>query len=322
MRILVVDDDPLTLEPLVHRMRQRGHDVVSCEEGEAAWKVFEEGRAPNLAILDWMMPGIDGLELCRKIRSRADSPYVYVVMLTGRADPQDLLAGFEAGADDYLVKPFDWGELEARLRAGERIVELQNELIEARETLRVQAMQDPLTKVLNHGAIMDRLLSEVDRARRESKSVSLILADLDDFKSVNDVYGHVVGDQVLIEVSRRMSEHLRSYDSVGRYGGEEFLIVLPNTGPEQAVALAERIRRAISGRPFRLGSTDIGVTLSQGVATWDKPYLIPPQRLVQAADQALYSVKRSGRDGVKHTNFDPGVFNEVPDLVAGPESVE
>jgi two-component system, cell cycle response regulator len=318
MRILVVDDDPLTLEPLVRRLQLNGHDVMSCSDGEAAWAALSEGPQPSMVILDWMMPGMDGIELCRRIRSRTNSPYVYLVMMTGRADPEDLLAGFEAGVDDYLVKPFDWNEMDARVRAGQRIVDLQNELIEARETLRIQAMKDPLTQALNHGAIVDRLLAEVDRAHRESWPVSVILADLDNFKRVNDAYGHVVGDQVLIEVSRRMTKSLRSQDALGRYGGEEFLIVLPDTGPKEAIAAAERIREAVSDEPFRLGSTDILVTVSQGVTTWTAPRLLPPQRLIQAADRALYAVKDAGRDHVKHVRFDPDAYDSAPTLVAVP----
>jgi two-component system, cell cycle response regulator len=319
MRILLVDDDALTLESLAERLRRGGHDVTSCETGEEAWRKVTAEPAHHMVLLDWILPGMDGLELCRRIRSRSGSPYVYLIMMTVRGEPEDLLQGFGAGADDYLVKPFSWEELDARVRAGERIVDLQNELIEARDALRVQAMQDPLTRILNHGAIMDSLLREVDRTCREGQPLSLILADLDDFKRVNDVYGHVVGDQVLVEVASRMRACLRSYDSVGRYGGEEFLVVLPNAGPEPAIGLAERIRSALSDRPFRLGSTEITVTLSQGVATWEKPHSIPGQLLIQAADRALYSVKHAGRNGVNHLRFDPREYDGVPVAGRGPK---
>lgn len=304
MQILVVDDDPLTLHMVVYRLRQWGHEVISCTEGDTAWKVLEKGTVPNVAILDWMMPGINGPDLCRRIRARSDCPYVYIVMLTGRNNPDDLIAGLDAGADDYLTKPFHLGELDARLRAGKRIVDLQNELITARETLRIQAMQDPLTQILNHGAIVDRLSREIDRSHREHQSLSLILADLDGFKNVNDSYGHVVGDQVLVEVARRMRNCLRSYDAIGRYGGEEFLMVLPNSEASQAVRLAERIRVAVSQEPFRFRNLDLTVTVSQGVTTWTEPHPIPIERLIQSADGALYLVKNSGRNGVEYSRFD------------------
>jgi diguanylate cyclase (GGDEF)-like protein len=304
MHILVVDDDPITLHMVVYRLRQWGHEVISCTDGDSAWKMLETGTVPNLAILDWMMPGLNGPELCQRIRGRSDSPYMYIVMLTGRNNPEDLIAGLDAGADDYLTKPFHLGELDARLRAGKRIVDLQNELISARETLRIQAMQDPLTQILNHGAIIDTLLREIDRAHREHKPLSLILADLDGFKNVNDSYGHVAGDRILVEVASRMRNCLRSYDAIGRYGGEEFLIVLPNSEAAQAVRMAERIRLAISQEPFRYGNVDLTVTVSQGVTTWTEPCPIPIERLIRSADGALYLVKNSGRNGVEFARFD------------------
>ena len=303
MKILVVDDDPLTLHMVVYRLRQWGHEVISCTDGESAWKVLVDGMVPNIAILDWMMPGMNGPELCQKIRSKMDCPYVYIVLLTGKNNQEDLIAGLDAGADDYLTKPFHLGELEARLRAGKRIVDLQNELIAARETLRIQAMQDSLTQILNHGAILDALLSEINRSHREYQSLSLIMADLDGFKKVNDSYGHVMGDQVLIEVARRMRNCLRSYDAIGRYGGEEFLIVLPNSDDLQALRLAERIRLAVSSESFRFHNIDLTVTVSQGVTTWDEPHPIPVELLIQAADRGLYIVKNGGRNGVEHVPF-------------------
>lgn len=304
MKILVVDDDPLTLHMVEYRLRQWGHEVIACQNGEIAWNKLETGTLPNLAILDWMMPELNGPELCRRIRGRHERPYVYIVMLTGRNNPEDLIAGLDAGADDYLTKPFHIGELDARLRAGKRIVDLQNELIAARETLRIQAMQDPLTKILNHGAIMDTVVREVDRAHREHQPLSLILADLDGFKKVNDSYGHVVGDNVLIEVAARMRKCLRSYDAIGRYGGEEFLMVLPNSDAAQAIRLSERIRVAVSHEPFHIGHLALTVTVSQGVTTWTEPYPIPVDRLIHSADGALYLVKNGGRNGVEYARFD------------------
>jgi diguanylate cyclase (GGDEF)-like protein len=322
MRILVVDDDPLTLHMVVYRLRQWGHEVISCTDGDSAWKVLEGGMIPNVAILDWMMPGLNGPELCQKIRSKKDCPYVYIVLLTGRNNPEDLIVGLDAGADDYLTKPFHLGELEARLRAGKRIVDLQNELISARETLRIQAMQDPLTQILNHGAILDALLNEINRAQREHQPLSLILADLDGFKNVNDSYGHVAGDQVLIEVSRRMRNCLRSYDAIGRYGGEEFLIVLQNSDDSQALRLAERIRVAVCSEPFRFHHVDLTVTVSQGVTTWTNPDSVPIEQLIQAADRALYGVKNSGRNGVQHVQFDHLAGESLAPMFVSPISSE
>jgi two-component system cell cycle response regulator len=320
MRILVADDDPLTLHMVVYRLRQWGHDVISCTDGDSAWKVLEQGIVPNVAILDWIMPGINGPELCRKIRGRKDCPYVYIVMLTGRNNPEDLIAGLDAGADDYLTKPFHLGELDARLRAGKRIVDLQNELISARETLRIQTRQDPLTQILNHGAIVDTLRREIDRTHREHQPLSLILADLDGFKNVNDSYGHVAGDYVLVEVARRMRLCLRSYDAIGRYGGEEFLMVLPNTEAAQAVRLAERVRVAVSQEPFRVHDVDLTVTVSQGVTTWTDPCPIASERLIQSADGVLYLVKNSGRNGVEFARFHMHADDAFPRITTSPTS--
>jgi len=303
MKILVADDDPLTLHKVVSRLRQWGHEVISCTDGEAAWNILEAETIPDVVILDWMMPGINGLDLCVKIRARTDSPYVYIVLLTGRNNSEDLIAGLNAGADDYLTKPVHLGELDARLRAGKRVVDLQNELKDSWETLRIQAMQDSLTQLLNHGAILDSLLAEINRAQRAHQPLSVILADLDKFKDVNDSYGHVVGDQVLVEVARRMRNCLRSYDAIGRYGGEEFLIVLPESDKAEALQLAERVRLAVCSEPFQLRQVDLTVTLSQGVATWMTPESVPIEPLIQAADRALYSVKNHGRNGVEHVQF-------------------
>ncbi len=322
MRILVVDDDPLTLHLVVYRLRQWGHDVISCIDGDSAWKVLERGSVPNVAIVDWIMPGLNGPELCQKIRGRTDCPYVYIVMLTGRKNLEDLIAGLDAGADDYLTKPFLLEELDARLRAGKRIVDLQNELISARETLRIQAMQDPLTQILNHGAIVDTLLREIDRAHREEQPLSLILADLDGFKNVNDSYGHVAGDHVLVEVARRMRFCLRSYDAIGRYGGEEFLMVLPNSDAAQAVRLAERIRVAVSQKPFRVHNADLTVTVSQGVTTWTDPCPIPIEQLIQSADGVLYLVKNSGRNGVEFAQFHGQADHTFSRLTISPTSLK
>lgn len=302
MRILAVDDDPLTLASLEHRLLGEGHEVRTFGDGEAAWAALEAEYRADILILDWMLPGMDGLELLRRVRGREEQPYVYIIMLTGRSSATDLLEGFEAGADDYLMKPFDWDELDVRLRAGERIVNLQRALIEAREELRAQAMQDPLTGILNHGAILDALEREVNRAGREGNPLSVVLADLDKFKRVNDTYGHLAGDHVLVEVARRMRGCLRSYDAIGRYGGEEFLLVLPNSAPDVAGDLAERIRSIIADQPFGLGEgSDAGpvtMTISVGVVTMTEPHVVASQALIGVADQALYAVKDRGGDGV------------------------
>ncbi len=319
MDVLVVDDDALALEALTAHLRHWGHKVLSFHDAESACNALEPGSNVRMAILDWMLPGMSGIELCQRIRDK-EGPYVYTLLLTGRSERGDLLAGFEAGADDYLTKPYDWDELRVRVRAGERIVRLQNELISAREALRTQAMQDPLTKILNHGAIVEALNAEIDRAERESHPLALILLDIDHFKDVNDTFGHLVGDEVLREVSRRLRNCLRSYDSLGRYGGEEFLVVLPNIQRNQAVTLAQRIRRTIASKPVRVGDASVPVTLSQGIASWDRPRKSPSDPLIRAADRALYAAKAGGRDAVRLVRFEfidsDSQEVEVPSIIA------
>ncbi|GJL53200.1 MAG: diguanylate cyclase response regulator [Nitrospirales bacterium] len=304
MRVLVADDDPLTLHMVVYRLQQWGHEVVTCRDGEEAWNILQSESIPQVAILDWMMPGLDGVQVCRKVRGQSGDPYVYIILLTGRDDTQDLIAGLEAGADDYLCKPFNLGELEARLRSGKRIVDLQAELIAARETLRVQAMQDPLTKSLNHGAIMDYLHRELARAGRDNLPLSLIMVDLDKFKQVNDTFGHLAGDYVLVETTRRFHECLRPYDAIGRYGGEEFLIVLPGSDAEIAMKQAGRIQALLQEEPILISDSAIAITVSQGVTTWEPSCSEDVRSLINAADNALYLVKSSGRNGVEFIAYD------------------
>ena len=311
MRILVADDDPLSLHMVVYRMRQWGYEVVTCSDGNQAWDILQTDQPPNIAILDWMMPGIDGVELCQRIRAQSDGPYVYIILLTGKDNPEDLVTGLDSGADDYLCKPFHLGELEARLRSGKRIIDLQTELIAARETLRVQAMQDPLTQVFNHGAIIDYLLRDLSRAHREHQSLGLILADLDDFKSVNDSFGHLAGDRVLVEATKRMQECLRPYDAIGRYGGEEFLIILPGSDIPTVMQQAERIRSSVSQDPIYYQDHPLTVTVSQGVTTWMPSCPQDVGSLIQVVDGALYLAKNSGRNRVEFAQFEKESVTEA-----------
>ncbi|RMH36233.1 MAG: diguanylate cyclase [Nitrospirae bacterium] len=304
MRVLVADDDPVTLHMVTYRLTQLGYEVIGCADGPQALAALESNDPPRLAIVDWMMPEPDGLALCRYIRTRSAGPYIYTILLTGKDEKQDRLIGLQAGADDYLTKPFDLQELEARVRIGQRIVDLENKLVAAHEALKKQAMQDPLTGALNHGAILDILFRELARAQREHHPLSIILADLDEFKRINDVYGHLVGDHVLVEATRRFQHNLRPYDAVGRYGGEEFLIVLPASDPPTAMGQAERIRLALSQHPFLVGGTELTVTVSQGVSTWMEPQDPDLVGLINAADNALYLAKNSGRNRVEYLAYD------------------
>jgi diguanylate cyclase (GGDEF)-like protein len=275
-----------------------GYDPIIARDGAEAWRALDSEDAPRLAILDWMMPGLDGVEICRRVRAANREPYIYILLLTARTESQDLVEGMEAGADDYLTKPFVAHELRVRLRAGRRILDLQSQLMAAREELRVQATFDSLTGIPNRGAIFDTLHTELARASREHGPLSVLMCDIDRFKSINDTYGHQAGDEILREASRRMKSAMRAYDAVGRYGGEEFLIVLSGCDGEGARAQAERIREAFSSEPFSARGETIPVTCSFGVSSRIPAAPDHADLLIREADLALYSAKANGRNRV------------------------
>ena len=299
--VLIAEDDPL-FRRMIERWFQRwDYRVTVVENGLDAWDVLQKEDAPQLAILDWMMPGMDGLELCRKIRSRERGPYRYVLLLTARDDKQDVVAGLEAGADDYLTKPFEVDELRARVRSGKRILDLQAALLHARDELQAVAAHDALTGLWNRGAILDLLRGEISRRKRTTDALGVIMADVDYFKKINDTHGHLVGDAVLQEVTRRLATSLRQYDSVGRYGGEEFLIVLPACNAPNLLISAERLRRSVADKPVETRVGQIPVTLSLGLASVEQGEKETPdsETFLRRADEALYAAKDRGRNRVE-----------------------
>jgi two-component system, cell cycle response regulator len=297
VRVLIADDDPVSRHMLQVSLYKAGYEVISACDGEEAFRLLERTDCPRLAILDWMMPGKDGIEICREIRKRGPESYVYMILLTAKGQQAEVIEGLDAGADDYLTKPFDLHELKARLRVGKRLIELQEQLVSAREQLRIEATHDSLTSVWNHKAILEIAERELIRSKREGSPLAVIMGDLDYFKLVNDTYGHAVGDIVLRETARRMSAVVRPYDSIGRYGGEEFLIVTPGCGLRDTTQLAERLRKSICEEAIGQSVPGLTVTMSFGVA--DGAEFEQGEQLVRAADSALYSAKNSGRNRVK-----------------------
>lgn len=297
MRILIAEDDPVSRRLLEATLCKWGYQVIACPDGTAAWQALQQADTPSLAILDWMMPGMDGVQVCREVRKRGNEPYVYLLLLTAKNQKSDIISGLEAGADDYIIKPFEANELRMRLRAGRRILDLQAELIFAREKLREQATRDSLTRLWNRAAILGILQRELDRAQRGGTMLSIIMADLDHFKRINDTYGHLAGDVVLREAARRMRTAMRPYDEIGRYGGEEFLLVLPDCDTSGAVTLAERLRVAVRGEGMVLAEGVVPITLSLGVATSDTAQDL--ETFLAAADVALYRAKDSGRNRIE-----------------------
>jgi len=298
---LIAEDDPVFRRILESWFKRWDYRVTAVENGLDAWKILQSEGAPQLAILDWMMPGMDGIELCRRIRSCEQGPYRYVLLLTAKDDKQDVVAGLEAGADDYLTKPFDVDELRARVRAGKRILDLQAALLRAQTALQFEAAHDRLTAIWNRGAILDLLKREMERSRRSQDSLGIIMADVDFFKKVNDAHGHLVGDDVLREVGHRLASGLRSYDSVGRYGGEEFLIVVPGCDALNLVVTAERLRRRVADQPVDTSAGPVPVTISLGLAAAqaNQSGVIDSQALLRDADEALYAAKARGRNRVE-----------------------
>ncbi len=300
MRILIADDSIVSRHLLDATLRKWGYEVVVACDGVEAWNALQAAEGPMVAILDWVMPGLTGPEVCRRVREREKEKdtYTYLLLLTSKSLKEDLIEGMESGADDYITKPFDQHELKVRLRAGTRILDLQRELVAAQEALREQATKDFLTRIWNRSSILDILQRELSRGVRESRPVGVVLADLDHFKSVNDTYGHFAGDAVLQEFTRRMQGSIRPYDAIGRYGGEEFLVILPGSDDLNTTSQAERMRSALDLLPMEINDEERVVTCSFGATSWQPGMEPDSEALIRIADDALYEAKRQGRNRV------------------------
>jgi two-component system, cell cycle response regulator len=299
VKILIADDSIVSRHLLEATLRKWGYEVMVACDGAEALELLQREDAPSLIILDWMMPGMTGVEVCRRIRQRDSEPYTYILLLTSKSQKEDLIEGMEAGADDYITKPFDQNELQVRLRAGIRLVDLQTQLLKAREDLRDQATRDSLTRLWNRSSILTELGRELARAGREARPLGVVIVDLDHFKHINDTYGHLVGDEVLREAARRMQNSIRQYDSIGRYGGEEFLIVFPGCNEIDSYAQADRLRRQLSLTEMSVNGSSIRVTASFGVTTALLGENWTEEELIRTADEALYVAKKSGRNRVE-----------------------
>jgi len=300
MRVLVAEDEVISRRLLESSLTRWGYEVVVAADGLEAATILNEANPPKLALLDWMMPGLDGVELCRAIRSRKNDSYTYVLLLTAKQTKTEVIQGLEAGADDYITKPFEPQELRVRLRNGKRILYLLEQITTAHETLRQLASHDPLTKLWNRTAIVDLLGNELSRCARDEASLGVVLIDLDYFKRINDTFGHLAGDRVLREAADVMGATIRPYDSVGRYGGEEFLMILPGCDPINAVSHAERIRSALANLIVSTQNGDLQFTASFGVTVIDSGSPADIQAAINAADSALYAAKRAGRNRVEY----------------------
>ncbi|SRR6266536_1529194 len=305
MQVLVVEDSAVYRKLIGDHLQAWGFSVTAAADGAQASAMLERPDSPKLVLLDWVLPDIEGIELCQQIREAGSSrPYVYVILLTSKDGRQNMLHAMEAGADDYLVKPFDELELKARLMVGKRILDLQDELVQAREAMRHAATHDSLTGLLNRGEILAMLQRELERARRERKPVSIILADIDHFKRVNDALGHLFGDRTLQEIARRLRSGLRVYDGIGRYGGEEFLLVMPGCGLADALSRGNELRELVGGTPVALDA-EKKITVSMGVAVSECVGKDEAEALLSRADAGLYAAKGNGRNRVEHFASQP-----------------
>jgi len=299
--VLVVDDSPVYRRLITGHLKQWGFEVRVATSGMEGWEILRQPDSPSLVVSDWVMPGMNGLELCRKVReSRSADSYAYIILLTAKEGRTDLISALEAGADDYLVKPFDEQELKARLLVGKRIVELQQELVAAKEAMRHAATHDGLTGLVNRREAVEMMRRELARSFRDRRPLSVILADIDHFKKVNDHLGHIAGDEVLIELGRRLNSQLRPYDVVARYGGEEFLLVMPACDLTSALIRADQIRSFVASTPITTSVQPQTITLSMGVAAVDGGADAQVQDVLRLADLGLYKAKREGRNRVEH----------------------
>jgi diguanylate cyclase (GGDEF)-like protein len=304
MKILIADDEPVSRRLIERTLERCGYEVITAGDGAAAVRELSKPDGPRLALIDWMMPEMDGPAVCRAIRARQSSPYVYMLLLTSKELSEDIVTGLEAGADDYLTKPCEPAELQARLRTGQRILKLEDNLVEAREQMRYKATHDALTSLWDRGAILSLLSGEVNRTAA-GFPLSLLMCDVDHFKEINDVHGHLVGDEVLCELSARLTSAVRQNDAVGRYGGEEFLAVLSGCPRENLAEVAEQVRSAIESAPFSTSAGKLFVTVSVGATTIESWHPdVTEEFYLKQADRALYQAKQAGRNRIVYADYE------------------
>ncbi|HEV2617505.1 MAG TPA: diguanylate cyclase [Candidatus Acidoferrales bacterium] len=310
MKILLVDDDPVSRLLLLPLLDKWGYEVEVARDGTSAWAALQAPEAPRLVLMDWMMPGLSGVEVCRKLRARVGEPYTYVILLTVRHDQQDVLEGLESGADDYLAKPCNAPALRARIRIGGRILQMQADLIQARELVKFKSTHDLLTGTWSRGAAIDMLERELSRANREGRPLGLILVDLDRFRSINDSLGQLAGDEVLREAALSILSSIRIYDVAGRSGGEEFLILLPGCDASAVRNKAERIRKIVAALPLKTNPGGVSLTASLGAFSAMPDEFHTSQSVLRSLNIALCRAKELGRNRVEM--FNDETVDEAP----------
>jgi diguanylate cyclase (GGDEF)-like protein len=305
VKILVVDDEPRSRRLVEAAVARLGHHATVAEDGEAAWQCYNHDP-PDVLITDLLMPRVDGLELCRRVRADARASYTYIILVTGLSDRQDVMGGMEAGADDYLIKPVDLFDLQMRLIAAQRVTDLHAQLEGHRAQLAHLARHDPLTGLRNRRSLQEDLEVLHARSRRYGRGFALAVCDIDSFKAYNDSYGHQAGDQALRTVAATIAGELRGSDSAYRYGGEEFLLVLPEQTLDTARIAVERVRRAVERLTIKHTAAGLSVlTLSGGISAYAPGDPTTAEELLRQADAALYRAKSAGRNRI-------GVADNLP----------
>jgi diguanylate cyclase (GGDEF)-like protein len=295
MKILIAEDDLITSRILGKNLQSWGYEVVLAGSGEQAWQALGDSNL-RLAILDWMMPGMDGIEICKKIRRRKKYKYTYIILLSAKDRKQDIIAGLSSGADDYMAKPVNFLELRARLQTGKRIIDLEDKLLCVQKQLKDLASRDSLTKLWNRTEILRFLREELDRTQREKKPLGVIMLDIDYFKRINDSFGHEIGDLALLQVVSRIKRKVRKSDKVGRYGGDEIIVILPSCGLAEIRKISERLRASVARRGLKTDLETIPVTISAGCASSENRLQPSAEKLIKAADTALLKAKNQGRN--------------------------
>jgi two-component system chemotaxis response regulator CheY len=293
MKILIAEDDYISCKSLENNLREWGYDVVAARDGNEAWELARSNDI-RLAILDWNMPGIDGIELSHMIRNeykQEDSKYIYIILLTGRGGQDDIIKGLSTGADDYMIKPYSFVELKYRIQNGERIIKNEDKRIRL-------ASLDNLTRLWNRNKIFEFLDAELKKGVRESIPTGVVMIDIDHFKRINDRYGHLIGDEILVEVADRLKNAIRPYDRIGRYGGDEILVVLPNCGNKEAKNIAKRLYDSVSEEKIRTEIGSLKINISVGCVSNENFLRVSKMELIQASDNALLSAKKKGRDRI------------------------
>ena len=292
MKVLIADDDSSFRVAMERQLAKWGYEVIAVSNGLDALDVMNGDDPPRMVLLDWMMPGLEGIEACRRMRASTEGDYCYIVLLTAKGGRENVIQGIEAGADDYVVKPFDSQELKVRLRAGRRIIELQ-------EALQREASTDSLTGLTNRNAIYETVKRELQRAHREDSHLAVAMVDIDNFKRFNDTHGHLAGDECLQGVATRLAASIRSYDSAGRWGGEEFLFVFPGCDLGSAEGMAERLRRSVGDQELTVRGIGRKVTISVGICCRGAGAARDADRMIETADRAMYVAKEAGRNRIR-----------------------